>query len=172
MRIASGSVSPGCYQNDCSTYGWQKLTDGIEAGLASLAQTSSGSSPYMQLDLGAVLANITAIRVVARADCCLEQSQYLNVYASTSSNFTGAGGVLCASNVTFSALGEGVLLLCPLSTTMRYVTVQKVVVTSGSGRRLHQTTSSVLSLQEVQALMDGKQAVRHYPLPRSLAHCP
>jgi hypothetical protein len=109
----------------------------------------------MQLDFGAAHTDISLIRLVARSDCCLEQSQYVNVYVSTTTDFTGTGSVRCAMNLTFPALGTAVKVLCPVNITMRYLTVQKITSAAATtGRRLQQSTSSVFSLQEVQALMD------------------
>lgn len=158
VKFTNGILSPSCFNNDCTYYGWSKLNDGIEMGIRSLAHTVSAVNPYMQLDLGATRTDISMIRLVARSDCCLEQSQNVNVYASTTTDFTGTGSVLCATNVTFPALGAELKLLCPVNVTMRYVTVQKVTSAGGAatGRRLQQTASSVFSLQEVQALMDSE----------------
>lgn len=155
IKITSGVLSPGCYQNDCTYFGWAKLVDGVETGIRSIGQTVAAVNPYMQLDFGSTRSDISMIRLVARSDCCLVQSQNVDVYASATSDFTGSGSVLCQSNVTFAYLGEAVKVLCPVNVTMRYVTVQKITSTvPATGRRLQQTTSSVFSLQEVQALMD------------------
>lgn len=128
--------------NDCTFYGWPKLADGLEQGIRSIAHTAAASSPYMQLDLGVGRTDILAIRLVSRYDCCLNQSQYLNVYISSTPDFLSTG-VLCMANVTFEFLGDDALVLCPVNATARYVTVQR----NGTG---------VFSLQEVQALVDGK----------------
>lgn len=158
VNFSNGDLSPGCYDNDCAYYGWAKLNDGVETGIRSLGHTLYGINPHMQLDLGITRSDVSMIRLVARSDCCLEQSQFLNVYASNTTDFTGSGSVTCATNITFPALGAALRVLCPVNAAMRYVTVQKSTGLGGaaSGRRLQQTSGGVFSLQEVQALMNGE----------------
>lgn len=160
MAIVGGTVSPGCLNNDCTTYGWSKLTDSIEQGTSSLASTSSGSAPYMQLDLGLVRTDILGVRLVARADSNLYESQGLNVYVSISPDFSAAGSVLCQANVSIEALGEDMMVECPLNVTGQYVTVQRISAAT-AGRRLQQVNTGVLSLQEMQVLMDGELSELH-----------
>lgn len=142
VNFTSGSVTPACFNNDCSYYGWSKLTDGLETGVRSLAHTTSVDKPFMQLDLGVVRTDIFAVRLVSRSDCCLTQSQYVDVYLSTTATFSSGTSVLCAANVTFAYAGDAAVVLCPASTSAQYVIVQR-------------NATGFFSLQEVQALVDG-----------------
>jgi hypothetical protein len=143
MPIASATMSPRCYGNDCSTWGPQKLNDTRETGLRSLGVVEFSEDPYVQLDLGSPTTAVQAVKLVARADCCLHESQNVYVYLSPTPDFRGSGSALCAANITFSRLGEASVVLCPLNTSARYVTAQK-------------NGTLWFSLQEFVPLMDSK----------------
>ena len=134
---------PNCAGGNCEYYGISKLVDGKESGTRTLGHTSYGTSPYMQLDLGYPRSDVLAVRLVARSDTALYQSQYLNVYMSNTTSFQGTNGTLCEANVTFDFLGEDTLAMCPVNVTARYITVWK-------------NATSYLALQEVQPLVDGE----------------
>ena len=140
-----------CYQNDCGNWGLAKAYDGRTTGISSLAHTGWGYFPYMQLNLGASAPNVTAVRIVARADGWLQQSQNLDVYISATTSWTASNATLCATNITFSVLGEMTTALCPtgFAWTTRYVTV---VMNSTSNWKFN----GYLSLQEITPLYDGE----------------
>ena len=131
-----------------NTWGWKKASDTRLVGLASLARTSYGPYPSLQLDLGASAPNITAVRLAARADGFLEESQNLDVYISATPTWTASSGTLCEGNITFDKLGGVETVLCPTGFTSRYVTV--VMNTDANNR------TQYLSLQEVTPLWDGE----------------
>ena len=85
----------------------------------------------------------TGVRLVARADSNLAQSQKLSVYISPQTTFLGAGTAQCNGTIVFSKLGEEKILACPANVTARYVTVQM-------------NATNNLALQEFNALLDGK----------------
>jgi hypothetical protein len=104
--------------------------------------------PYMQYDLGPNPPNVTSVRITARADCCLYQSQNLYVYLSDNSTDFRTGNTLCAGNVTFGGIGNTLVLLCPVAVAgKRYLTVQMNTTENVGGQ--------YLSLQEVTAIYDG-----------------
>ena len=145
-------MSPGCYLNDCNTWGIQKAYDGRTRGLSSLPHTSKADSlPFFQLDVGANPPNITAVRIVARADGYLVESQYLNVYVSSTTSWTASTATLCAASIVFGGLGETTTVLCPtgFAWAPRYVTV---VLNSTANPQFN----GYLSLQEVTPLYEGR----------------
>ena len=145
---------PGCFINDCGSWGIQKAYDSKTKGLATLAHSSKGSVLYYQLDLGTNTQPIMAVRLVARGDGWLEESQYLNVYVSATTNWTASTASLCTANVVFAALGESATVLCPVgfAWAARYVTVWM-------NTTANPVFNGYLSLQEVTALYDGKGVV-------------
>ena len=78
----------------------------------SLAITQYATNPYMQLDLNTSRSDIASIRIVARADCCLSQSQNLNVYLSPTTNFMA--GTLCRAGIVYGAVGGVATVLLSL----------------------------------------------------------
>ena len=146
-------MSPGCYLNDCNSWGVQKVHDGKTRGLSTLAHSSDGPVVYYQLDLGTNTQAIMAVRLVARGDGWLHESQYLNVYVSATTNWTASTARLCTANLTFSALGETATVLCPVgfTWTTRYVTVWMNTTANPN-------FNGYLSLQEVTPLYDGEGA--------------
>lgn len=100
----------------------------------------------MQLDLGSDVAFIVAIKLIARGDASLTQSQNLSVYLSSDPSILVAGSILCQSNVTFDSLGSDHLVLCPIASTARDVTVVK---NTGS-------STGILALQEITPLLNGR----------------
>ena len=134
---------PSCLSNDCETWGPKKLNDSKLTGVRSLGMTYVAANPYIQLDLGVGRTDITAVRITSRADCCLQQSQNLNVYLSATTAFLPPAGMLASAGITFSAQGQTVTILTPVNITARYLTVWK------------NDTWQYLSLQEVTALYDG-----------------
>ena len=142
---------PGCFINDCNSWGIQKVYDGKTKGLTTLAHTSWGANLYYQLDLGTSAPEIMAVRLVARGDGWLHESQYLNVYVSATTNWTASTASLCAANVVPAALGDTVTVLCPVGFTwrVRYVTVWM-------NATANPLFNHYLSLQEVTPLYDGE----------------
>ena len=140
---------PSCYSNDCTNWGIQKAYDGKVYGIRSLAHTGYGSGGilYFQYDLGPNPPNITAVRITARADAGLSQSQNLNVYLSGNTSYT-VGNTLCRSNVTFPNLGNTQVIFCPVGMETRYVTVA-MNTTANTG------WDGYMALQEVTPLYDG-----------------
>lgn len=102
------------------------------------------TNPYVMLDFGVVRTDITAVRIVSRADCCLDQSQNLNVYMSVNSSFMPPSGMLASSGIRFTGLGQTVTILAPVNIDTRFLTVWK------------NDSWNHLSLQEVTALYDGE----------------
>ena len=142
---------PGCLGNDCTSWGYRKATDGRTRSVQSLAHTSWGYFPYMQLDLGTNPPNVTAVRLVARADVGLWQSQNLDVFISATTNWTASTATLCRTGLTFAALGEMATVLCPTgySWASRYVTV---FMNSTSNRNF----DGYFALQEIMPMYDGE----------------
>ena len=156
VPVSTGTMSPGCFGGDCNSWGVAKIYDSKTKGLSSLAHTSSGAFPYFQLDLSASAQNVSSVRIVARADGWLQESQYLNVYISATPSFNAAStATLCASNTVFASLGETATVLCPvgLAWSTRYVTVQ---MNSSANPQFN----GYLSLQEVTPLYDGERVCR------------
>ena len=131
---------PSCYQNDCSYWGPRKAYDGKTTGVYSMAITTYATNPWMQFDMGMVRTDITAVRITARADGYLYQSQNLNVYLSANTSFFQ--GTLCKADLDFTVLGQTIAILCPVNITARYLTIWM----NGTNH---------ISLQEVAALYDG-----------------
>lgn len=120
---------------------------------------ADGSDPYFQLDLGEAFANVSqvsAVRITARADSLLDESQHINVYVGEITNYNLANSVLCEADVIFGGLGSTITVLCPVNvpkTIMtRYVTV--VMNTTANSR------TKVISLQEVTPIWDGEAGGR------------
>lgn len=134
---------PSCLKDDCATWGTQKAYDGKETGLTSLAHTAFGNNPYIQLDLGST-QNIDAVRIVARADCCLTSSQSLAIYLSSGTTDFATSANLCARGVGASALGESFTALCTPNLSGRYLTIQ-----------LQLGIDMALNLQEIVPLTEG-----------------
>ena len=143
VSIAGSRMVPSCNGNDCTNWGVSKLVDGREKSVYSLGIVQYAVNPYVQLDLGLLRSDILSVRIVARADAALSQSQNLNVYLSATTDFMGANSTLCQAGLTFVGLGSETSALCPVSFKARYVTVWK-------------NGTDYLSLQEVQALVDGE----------------
>lgn len=150
VNITGSVMSPGCYANNCGTWGIAKVTDNQMIGTRSLGMTVSATDPYMQLDLGSMVTTLLAVRVTARSDASLSQSQNLTVYFSETKDFTAEGVTVCQANITFSVMGEDALVLCPDGSSGRYVTVKKF----GTG---------VFSLQEITPLYDGEWIIWFHP---------
>ena len=143
VSVAGSRMWPNCYGGWCNSWGIRKVVDGREKSTSSLGITSSATNPYMQLDLGSLRSDILQVRLVARADTALYQSQRVNVYISATTDFRGINSTLCDDNITFDFLGDDYIALCPVNFTARYVTVQK----NGTG---------YFALQEVQPMVDSK----------------
>ena len=119
----SAKMYPGCYSNDCTSYGIQKAYDGRTRGLSTLAISSyvpAGGLVYFQYDLGQSPPIINAVRITARSDANLRDSQNLNVYLSSNATYADPRN-LCQANVRFSSLGETQVLLCPTGLSTRFV---------------------------------------------------
>jgi hypothetical protein len=97
--------------------------------------------------MGAVRADVVAVRVVARSDAYLEQSQNVTVYLHTQSDYQVTDGrVLCEARINFTRLGDEVQAICPSNSTGRYITVVK----PGKGE---------LSLQEITPMYIGEGGI-------------
>lgn len=148
VNVTGGAnrVWPSCFNNDCSTWGAQKAIDGFAVGLTSLARTSRAVNPWVQVDMGQLHTDIVAIRLAARSDSRLFESQNLTLYVSDQPDIFDpfATVEVIEDNITFDALGQEALLLVPddLPFAFRYITVLK----QGDG---------ILSLQEIAPLMNG-----------------
>jgi hypothetical protein len=147
VSVSGSRMYPSCLGGNCNAWGVVKLVDGREKSTSSLGHTSWATNPYMQLDLGSLRNDILQVRLVARADAALYQSNKVNVYISTTKDFRGVGSTLCDDDITFEYLGDDYIALCPVNFTARYVTVMK------------NGTNVVLSLQEVQPMVDGELCV-------------
>lgn len=143
-----GGLSSTCYQGSCQQWGLDKLIDGVDAGINSLAVTADEAMPWMQVDLGSTQA-VTDIRIAASSDPTFSYTlaNNLKVYLSSSPNAT-AGGVQCGA-LNFTAAGEVRSVSCPSGATGRYI----VVVREGLA------SPDKLALQEVSALIAGEPAV-------------
>ena len=143
VSVAGSRMWPNCYGGNCFGWGIRKVVDGRAQSTSSLGLTSYGTDPYMQLDLGSLRSDILQVRLVARADGALHQSQNVYVYLSATPDFRGVNSTLCEANITFERVGDDYTALCPVNFTARYVTVQK-------------NGTNYFSLQEVQPMIDGK----------------
>ena len=142
VTFTSGSMSPGCFMNDCATWGYTKALDGIETGLKSLAHTSTGTNPYVQFDLGSVQSTLDGVVMVARSDCCLSRSTNLNLYLSSTPSLQGVTPF--ASGVGATALGQTFTAAVPDGLSGRYVTI------------LRNGSDTSVNLQEVRVLASGE----------------
>jgi hypothetical protein len=156
VPVVTGTMYPGCFISDCGSWGIQKVYDGKTKGLKTLAHSSRGPVVYYQLDLGTAAPNVTSVRLVARGDGWLEESQHLNVYVSATTDWTASTASLCAASIVFSKLGESATVLCPagFAWTTRYVTVWMNATANPD-------FNGYLSMQEVTALYDGKGNMSH-----------
>jgi hypothetical protein len=132
---------PTCLGGNCAYWGPQKAYDGREKTIQSLAIVHYATNPYVQFRLNGTRSDITAVRIVARADCCLDQARNLNVYLSTTPSFLS--GTLCDDGIQFPTIGSAATVLCPINTAALYVTVML-------------NGTNYLSLQEVTPLYDGE----------------
>jgi hypothetical protein len=112
---------PGCYNGDCQGWGWAKALDGIETGLKSLAHTSTGTNPYLQLDLGSVQGTLDGVTMVSRTDCCFDRAANLNLYLSNTSSIQGVTPF--ATGVGATALGQTFTIAVPDGLTGQYLTI-------------------------------------------------
>ncbi len=142
MVIAGGSMSPGCYLNDCPFWGWQKAVDSVSSGLKSMAHTSFGVNPYLQLDLGSVMSTLDAVTMVVRTDCCLVRSTNLNLYLSNSTSIQAVAPF--ATDISASALGETLTVAVPDGMAGRYLTI------------LRNGSDTSINLHEVMVLASGE----------------
>lgn len=135
---------PGCYGNDCRTWGWSKALDNIQAGLKSLAHTSFGNNPYIQFDLGSVQSTLSAVMVVARADCCLERASNLNLYLSSTSSIQLVTAF--AIGVSAPGLGQTLTVAVPNGISGQYLAI------------LRNGSATSVNVQEVSIIASGEQA--------------
>ena len=141
VPITGGTMWPTCFGGNCGYWGPAKAYDGKTKALSTLAIVQYATNPHMQLDLGSSRSDITSVRITSRADCCLSQSQNLNVYLSPTTSFQS--GTLCDVGLKFARVGETVTVLCPVNATGRFLTI----LLNGT---------DYLSLQEVTPLYDGR----------------
>jgi hypothetical protein len=142
VTITSGSMYPGCYENNCPFWGYTKALDNIETGLRSMAHTSFGTNPYIQFDLGTAQSTLDAVVMMVRADCCLERSTNLNLYLSNTSDITTV--VPFATRVSASALGQTLTVAVPDGLSGRYLTI------------LRNGSDTSINLYEVKVLANGE----------------
>lgn len=124
--VASGP----CHLSNCTAYGLHKLYDGKyntgeDWDTLNAAVEQSTSQAWAQLDLGSGTPLVTAVRLVSRTHCCLEQSNGLSVFLSNSTEFQSDGSVLCANSVTFDEVEQVRNVACFTAARARYVTVQR-----------------------------------------------
>lgn len=113
----------------------------------SLAMTSAGNNPYFIVEYGTSLSNVGQIRIQARADSNLAQSNNLDVLLGNSTSINAATKI--ATGVTFATLGENKYIAVPAGASFTHIFVQRMV------------TNDVIALQEVEALVDGEHACMH-----------
>jgi hypothetical protein len=82
------------------------------------------------------------IRIQARADSNLAQSNNLNVLLGNSTAIASA--TTLTTGLTFSALAESQYITVPAGTSFTHIFVQRIV------------TNDVIALQEVEALFSGE----------------
>lgn len=144
VPIINGTAS-SCYTNACSTWGPANSYDNVYTGINSLTVTSYTLNPWVTFQLNSIRSDVSAVEVWARSDALYaSQSQNLAVYISSTPNF--ASGVLCGSNISARYAGEGMLVDCPVTQNVQYVTIQRNTL----GAR------GYLAFQEVQVYRDGK----------------
>lgn len=143
--LQDSRISPGCFNSNCSLYGIANAVDGNgtlqEWGI--LARSGLGANQFLQLGMGIQRSDVLAVRLVARNDSSLEESQGVDVFLSPGTNHLASDSVLCASNVTFDGLGEDEVVLCPVNTTARYVTVAR-------------TGTAGISMLEIMPLLESE----------------
>lgn len=126
--LVNGTIFPSCYLNHCGTWGAVKAYDSRTLGMTTLAHSglaSVGSPLYFQFDLGLNPPNITAVRITARGDGWLEQSQNLNVYLSANASFANTRN-LCQADVRFNNLGDTQVIPCPIGLASRFVSAMQM----------------------------------------------
>ena len=162
MAASGVRLWPGCYRNDCSGWGISKALDGVTSGLNSLAHTSMGVGPYMQIDLGSDDGSqVIGVELVARTGCCLVQGQNVTVWLSSTTDFAATGTVV-DSGIMFDGPGAKVTsVFSSVPAGSRYLTVQRAT----SGR-------VYFHLQEITPLRSGElQAYLRCSHMRSLRKC-
>lgn len=157
VPVFNASVGPACYGGSCQVFGPQKAYDNISRGWQSLAIVQYGTNPYLQLDFNETRTDIMAVVITARGDCCLDQSQNLNVYLGTNSTFLdpssglpSTGTAACVLGVHFTALGQTATVLCPTSPTTGTGTPAQFLTVMLNG-------TNNLAVQEITALYNGER---------------
>lgn len=140
-------MRPSCWQNKCDKFGYQKAFDGGTQSDAFWAITENATNPAVQFDLGSTYT-VTAVWIVSRTDCCLDQNNNIDVYVSMWPGF--GNGTVCAQNVVFSSLGNNKTISCP-SMYARYVSIVK-------------RDTNFLNLVEVKIFGIGKTVVAQYSM--------
>ena len=129
--------------------GPQKLFDNISPSTTTsdpsanyLAMSTAGTNPYFIVEYSSMLSNVSRIRVQARADSNLAQSQNIDVILGSSTSISAATKI--ATGLTFSALAESLYVDVPAGMSFSHIFVQRTV------------SGDVIALQEVEALVDGE----------------
>ena len=143
VTVPSGTMSPGCYLNDCTGWGAQKALDGVETGLKSLAHTSDGVNPYITFNLGSVRSDLDAVRLLSRVDCCWARASNLNMYLTATPSFQSSTPF--AVGVGANALAQTATVAVPDGLSGQYLTIQRN--TSG--------TPDSINIQEFTVLASG-----------------
>ena len=151
--------SAGCFGGNCAAWGPAKAIDGRTRSTSSLAIVARSANPYMQFDLGRLRTDISVVRVVGRSDAyadpytsSMSQQSDLSVWLSPTPAFSS--GTLCASNLSPSAIGEVLNVLCPVNASAQYVTVW--MNTTGKSTGMY-AGIDFLTLAEVTPLYDGER---------------
>lgn len=148
-------MSHSCYGGDVlkpkpknpaphADWGAPKAYDGKTLGISTLAITSWGANPYIQLYLGTSPPNITTVRIVARTDSSQYQTQNLAVYLSQTTSFLSPTN-LCEAGITFGIPGEIATVKCPLGLSSNYLTVQM-------------NATGYMAVEEITALYEGEHS--------------
>lgn len=124
------------------------LVDAVEPAASeatSVARSETSDSPVFIADFSSSSQpDAVAIRVQARADCCVEESSGIDV-AITDSLTSFSSATKLATNIAFSSPGESVVVYLPPGTSPKMVVVQK----PGNG--------VVMALQTVELLTTSER---------------
>lgn len=125
VTAIGGNMYPSCFTGNCAYWGPAKAIDQKELSTASLAIVESATNPWLQIDMGVQRDDIVGVRIVARRDCCVDQSQNLYVYLSSVTQWQLKNTPCLKQDLSAGALkptvqGQSVIALCPLNTTARY----------------------------------------------------
>lgn len=110
-----------------------------------MASSRFANNPAIQFQIqGGPRSDVTSVAVWARADSNLAESSNLVAYLSTTTDYKA--GTQCNDPVSPTLLGEKVVILCPQTQNVNYVTIERRTPDTGGW----------ITLQEVKIYYDGE----------------